>query len=254
MAIALKCLRILLLVNLFIASVTLVAQDEIILKKGDPVKGEILRVQAPKFIFVKVPQGEIPFPMNNVKKIILGERPAYEKGINAYSEGKYADAIAALQPLVNKYMIPELQAAWVADAASYIAQAHAQMEKTFDAEQMAKRIVDTYRGTELEDVGKVAQAHIAFKKDQFDQAYSLINEITANVKVDEVIPPKADLIMLGGLLYMKAQVEEKKGNNVEALENYLKVALIYNKPEQRARKAQQRADLLRQKNPNLTVN
>ncbi|MEM9445433.1 MAG: hypothetical protein AAGA18_08765 [Verrucomicrobiota bacterium] len=228
------------------------AEDQIFLKKGDPVKGEIQEIKDGK-VLVKLAAGTIPYPLDTIERVIMEERPSYHEGADAAASGDENKAIKILKPLVDKYI--GLEVGWVADAAVYLAESYAKKGKTFKAEQLAEQILSLYRGSEYEVQGNVVTARLAFVKGDLEKAAILTEKlIQENTPKDEPIPDESKTRLLSSLTFQRAQIQEKKGQKADALESYLKVALIYSKPQSRAQAAQKRADLLRKDNKDLTVN
>jgi tetratricopeptide (TPR) repeat protein len=227
------------------------AQDKIILRQGPPVQGEILGVDAAGSVTIKFDKGTIPYPKGNIESVEVVERPEYSQGVAAVLEENYAKGIELLQPLSNKFL--GLDSPWVADAAGYLAEALAATGKTYESEQLCDKIIASYPSSVFRYKGMVGKATILLSRDKGDEAMALLDEVDKAVN-SAAVPDRKTLRILNHLYYVKAQVFEKKKDNQQALEAYLKVATLYYEPKKRAEAAQTKADALRQADPKLVVN
>lgn len=218
------------------------AADEIILKHGDPVKGEIHEIDALGNVKITFSKGTLPFPLATIDSVKLEERPGYRKGVTAFLKNDYATAVTELKPLVDKFL--GLRVEWVVSAAGYLAEALGAQKKTYEAEEIGKKILALYKGSEYELKGLVVSAKVAYFKDEMQEALRLVDEILKKLPNEAI--PRNDVLMglMSDMIFLKAQVYEKLGQKQDALENYLKVATIYYKPKERAMAAQAKADKL----------
>jgi hypothetical protein len=237
---------------LLIASDARAAQDKIILKAGAPVTGEILAFNAQaNTVTLRTAQGEIPYPMANIARVELAERPAAAEGIAAAAEERYAEAVEKLRPLVDKFL--GLDAPWVPQAASVLADALAQTGKTFESEKLAEAILKAYPNSVFRFQGMIAKASSLIAAKQLDQAMAVLDE------VEKAFPPSAapdrrTLQILSNLYFSKGQIYKAKGDKARAFESFLTVAALYYEPAKRAAQALAEAEALKKEDPSLVIN
>jgi|GEM_PF-535536 len=237
---------------LLIASEAAAAQDKIILRAGAPAVGEIMAYNAQSgTVTLKTAQGEIPYPMANITRVELAERPAAAEGISAAAEERYPEAVEKLKPLVDKFL--GLDAAWVPQAAGVLAEALARTGKTFESEQLADAILKAYPNSVFRFQGMIAKASSLVARQQMDPALALLAE------VEKAFPPTAapdagSMQILSNLHFSKGQIYKAKGDKAKAYESFLTVASLYHQPAKRAAQALAEAEALRKEDPKLAVN
>lgn len=237
---------------LLIASDARAAQDKIILKAGAPATGEIIAFNAQaNTVTLKTAQGEIPYPMANISRVELAERPAAAEGITAAAEERYPEAVEKLQPLVDKFL--GLDAPWVPQAAGVLADALARTGKTFESEKLADAILKAYPNSVFRFQGMIAKASSLIARKQLDQALAVLEE------VEKALPPSAapdrrTMQILSSLHFSKGQIYKAKGDKARAFESFLTVASLYHEPARRAAQALAEAEALKKEDSQLAIN
>lgn len=235
-----------------IASHAVAAQDKIFLRAGDPVIGEILIYNTQSnTVTIRTEKGEIPYPMGNITRIELAERPAAAAGISAAVEERYSEAIEKLKPLVDSYL--GLEAPWVAQAAGVLAEVLARTGKTFESEKLAEAILKTYPNSDFRFQGIIAKASSLIARQQLDSALALLVEVE-NAFPPTAAPDASSMQILSNLHFSKGQIYKAKGDKAKAYESFLTVASLYHQPAKRAAQALAEAEALRKEDPKLAVN
>lgn len=228
------------------------AQDKIVLRAGNPVTGEIIAFNAQaNTVTLRTPQGEIPYPMANITRVEMAERPEVNEGLAAAAQERYEEAVAKLKPVVDRFL--GLDVPWVPQAAGVLADALARTGKTFDSEQLADRIAKAYPNSVFRFQGMIAKASSLLARQQFDQALEVLNEVEKAFPANPA-PDAATRQILSGLHFAKGQIFKAKGDKARAYEAFLTVASIYHLPEKRAEQALKEAEELRRQDPKLAVN
>lgn len=241
-------LCLLVLVN---ASVSHASQDKIILKAGAPVEGEIIAFNPQaNTVTLRTDKGEIPYPMANIARLEMQERPQVAEGLALAAEDKLAEAVAKLKPVVDQFL--GLDVPWVPQAAAALAEALARSGKTFDSEQLADRIAKAYPNSVYRLQGEIAKASSLLARQQADQALQVLMEVEKNI-LPSPAPDLSTRQILSSLYFTKGQIFKAKGDKARAYEAFLTVASLYHLPASRAAQAMQEAEELRRQDGKLAI-
>lgn len=237
---------------LLIATPPAAAQDKITLRAGAPQTGEITAYDpAGGTVTLKTERGTIPYPMAQVAKIELGERPEVAKGLAAAAAEKHAEAVDLLKPLVDRFL--GIDSPWVPMAAGVLADSLAKTGKTFDSEQVADKILKAYPNSVFRFQGMIAKASGLMARQQNDQALALLAEVEKALP-STAAPDERTAAIFSDLHFNKGVILKAKGDKQKALESFLTVVALYPTPAKRAAQAMAEAEALKKEDPKLVVN
>lgn len=225
-------------------------QDVIKLKSGQTQQGEVQKIDENGTITFTFNGGTIPYRKQMIDEVKLEPREEFRKGISAAESGNFDEAIALLQPLVDKFL--GIRSPWVGQAASELASVLAQSGKTFESEQLAERIIRLYPDSLIRLTGPISKARTLIVRGRTDEALEALKSIESELPV-KASPTPREMQILGDYHLVLAMAQEKNGQAQEAFQNYLTVVAVYHNPQNRAREAQQKADALKRANPDLYV-
>ncbi len=224
--------------------------DTLYLKSGEEIKGEVKGKLPDGSVNFKFAQGTIPYRMNVIQKIDLGERPQLKEAQKAAEAEKYDEVISLLTPVVDQFL--GFQSPWVGQAAGELANALAQSGKTFKSVELAKRISELYPGHPMEKMGAILEANTLLSQGKVDEALSKLTPLKDDLPV-KTSPSASEMQLLGDYHFAMGLAMEKKNQPEQALEHFLTVAAVYPTPKKRAADAQQKADALLAANAGLMV-
>jgi predicted negative regulator of RcsB-dependent stress response len=109
-----------------------------------------------------------------------------------------------------------------------------------------------YPGSRYLIKANVGLAKGALQEKKYDDVLKLVQPLIdeANKKV---FPKPDEARLYGEAFLVRGQAQEAKGDLSQALESYLTVVTIFYQNAELVKVAQQKADVLRQNNPRLTV-
>lgn len=228
------------------------AQDKIFLKSGEVLDGEVKSYNLDKqAVTVKSSIGEIPYPLANISKIELSERPELAQAKAALKAGQFQKAVELSQPLSDRFL--GVDEGWVAEAAGTLADAQSALGKTGEAAKLYEKIMEVYPNSIYRLKGKIGQAKTLIASGNAAGALLALDEVEKAVE-PAVVPDATTMQILSDVYLERGKAYEKTQKLPEALECYLKVATIYYLPADRAAAAEKLAQELTAKNKSVVVN
>lgn len=116
------------------------AGDVLVTQHG-VLTGEVLRVENDTVV-MRINTGEMRVPRTDVVQVKIEAPASYQSGRAALATGKFADAVAALQPVVDRYA--GLPVPWLQDAMLALGQAYIGAKDTQQAEAVLERFAHLY--------------------------------------------------------------------------------------------------------------
>jgi len=221
------------------------AGDYFFLKTGQRRDVVITRADA-RNLYYQTPSGDAPMPWTSIKAEAgswnLAERRGVKEAMAAVDAGKYAEALAVLKPLADRYMV--LPAPWVQDMVVAIVRCHTELKQFVEADAVAKKLGEC-QPAQLNRVKPFLAIALAGQK-KYDEAIAALTEVV-KASVGKLVLMPAEARMFGQAYLTLGDCFAGKGDEQKALECYLTTAVLYYQDEQSARVAQAKADELKKK-------
>jgi len=218
------------------------AEDIVVLKDGQRRPGVILGI-AKEQLKLKVGPVETSVPMAQVVSVTMDPPKAYADALEQWKTGDAAKTLAILKPLVDKFL--GLPTPWAERAAALLGDVYLALDKIPDAEAAFKAVQTAYPNSD--SLSNIGLARLAVAKSDYASARGKlvpILEEAASVKV----APAGKSAMYGQAFYLMGVIRESEGTLPEALQDYLTTVTLFHEDEVVAAKAQERADILIEKN------
>ena len=222
-------------------------------RQGNPTPdmGSITGVQGDA-ILLTFAQGKTSIPLAQVARVEAAAPPACQTGLIAYGAGNYDKALADLRPVVDTFR--GLPTEWAQQSLAAVGGCYLEKNDVAKAEAAFndyRKYYPNAPGNKLQ-LG-VAQARIAFAKNNAAQAQPALDAITAAALKAPAEVTRADGAAYGQAFYLLARVQERDNNFQGALESYLRVVTLFYQDQALATRAQKEADDLRAAHKGLAV-
>jgi len=230
------------------------APDRVVMDNGQVREGKILGVSrngAMRMINFAYQGGQIPIPERNIRRVVLQERPSFKEGAQAYQDGDYARAVEILQPLADTYL--GINSPWVGETVGMLSDSLIRMGKTFAANEWGEKLAEAFPDSPFRLKGQVTKARTLLDSGKADEAISTLEAVKGELP-QVAVPEPAAMGVLSDVHLAMGEAYEAKGDKAKALENYLLVATVFHQPASQAKRAQAKANALRDQNPELAVN
>ena len=216
-----------------------------------PQEGRITGVQGDA-ILLTVPNGRTSVPLSQVARVEAAAPPAYATGMAAYNAGSYDKALADLRPIGDGFHGLPLD--WAQQTLAALGSIYLEKNEVPKAEAAFndyRRYYPAAPGNKLQL--EVAQARIAFAKNNASQARQVLEPITRAALKAPAEVTRGDGAVYGQAFYLLARLQERENNFQGALENYLRVATLFYQDATLANRAQKGADDLRAAHKGLSA-
>lgn len=217
------------------------AGDFFVLKSGQRRDVVITRADS-KNLYYQTPSGDAPMPWSSINSWNLAERKGVKEAMAAVDAGKYAEALAVLKPLTDRYLVLPLP--WIQDMVVAIVRCHAELRQFTEANALAKKFGEC-QPTQLNRVKPFLAIGLAGEK-KYDEAIAALAEVVKAAAGKLVLTP-AEARMFGQAYLTLGDCFAGKGDEPRALECYLTTTVLYHQDELSARAAQAKADELKKK-------
>jgi len=232
-------------VALVSATSTAWAQDKIFFKDGKDQEGRITKV-ANNRVFMRIPSGEIPYPITNIERIDMPPPAQLAKAAGLPAPQQ----ISLLEPLVQQFR--GLPVAWLVDAMGQLAAAYSDTNQGDKAMALYKEIQSSFPGSKFEMVAKTGLARERLKDNDISGALALLKPVIEESN-KTLMPTRSDSRIFADAYIVRGMALEKNSMDDQALESYLAVVTIFYHNPRALAEAQQKADELRAKNPKAMV-
>jgi len=226
------------------------AQDKIRLKSGETKLGTAVKFdEATQALTFKFDQGTLSFAQTDLAEVSLQERPGVVEGRKALEDGKMEEVVAKWREPVNQFL--GVDNPWVLECAGGLGQAYLALGRVADAESLYGRMKKAYSTGAAAMRAEVGLAVATSGKD----TAGLLNKLQAMEKdlKESLRPLSADREALAEFYFARGEVLEKKGDLKRALEDYLRVSILYPDPPSLGLRSAKKAEALRQANKDLVT-
>ena len=236
--------------GLFFCVVSAVAQDQIRLKSGDVISGSAVKFDpANQSLTFKFDKGTLNYGQADLVEVMLKERPGVAEGRKALEDGKMEVVVAKWQEPINQYL--GVDNPWVLECAGGLGQAYLALGKVADAETLYGKMKQSYSSGPAALRAEVGLAVATSGKD----AAGLLSKLQSlEGKLKEGLRPlRADREALAEYYFARGDAYERKGDSGKALEDYLRVSVLYPDPPSLGQRSAKKAEALRQANKDLVT-
>ena len=226
------------------------AQDRVRLKSGEVVSGTAVRFDdATQSLTFNFDKGTLSYAQTDIAEVQLLERPGVGEGRKALEEGKMEEVVAKWQEPVNQYL--GVDNPWVLECAGGLGQAYLALGRVADAESLYGRMKKAYSSGPAALRAEVGLAVATSGKD----AAGLLAKLQALEKdlKESLRPLRADREAMAEFYFARGEAFERKGEEKKALEDYLRVSILYPDPPSLGLRSARKAEALRQSNKDLVT-
>ncbi len=208
---------------LALAASPLCAQDRVVTPSQDLV-GEILGVEDGGAIRIRTDAGTLTVQTPLVKRVDKAAPPEFERSAGLYHDGKYAEALTTLEPLVEKFR--GLPTDWAMNASSLLGDTLVALNEFDRAEDAYEAFKTTYPGEAGSERAEIGMARIEVEKGNLDGSDARLAPF-AERAMQELAPDAAASSLYGQVFLLQGRIEEARGNKPEALEHYLRTVMLF---------------------------
>lgn len=218
------------------------AGDYFVIKTSGQRRDVVITRADSRNLYYQTPSGDAPMPWASIGSWNLAERKGVRESLAAADAGKYAEALAVLKPLADRYMV--LPVAWIQDAVVAIVRCHTELRQFAEADAVAKKLAES-QPAQVNRVKPFLAIALAGQK-KYDEAITALTEVV-KAAVGKLVLTPAEARMFGQAYLTLGDCFAGKGDETKALECYLTTTVLYYQDEQSARIAQAKADDLKKK-------
>lgn len=226
------------------------AQDQIRLKSGETKTGEAVKFdEATQALTFKFDQGTLSYAQGDLAEVKLQERPGVAEGRKALAAGKMDEVVAKWGEPVNQFL--GVDNPWVLECTGGLGQAYLALGRVADAESLYGRMKKAYPSGPAALRAEVGLAVATSGKD----AAGLLAKLQALEKdlKESLRPLRAEREALAEFYFARGEAWEKKGDEQKALEDYLRVGILYPDPPSLGLRSAKKAEALRAANKDLVT-
>jgi tetratricopeptide (TPR) repeat protein len=226
------------------------AQDQIRLKSGEVISGTAVKFDdATKSLTFKFDKGTLSYAQGDIAEVTLTERPGVAEGRKALEEGTMEEVLAKWQEPVGQYL--GVDNPWVLECAGGLGQAYLALGKVADAEALYGKMKNFYP---TGPAALRAEVGLAVASSGKDTAGLLAKLQGLEGQLKEALRPlQAEREALAEFYFARGEALEKKGDEKRALEDYLRVSILYPDPPSLGLRSAKKAEALRQANKDLVT-
>ena len=233
-----------------VAGTGLFGQDQIRLKSGEVLDGAVVKYdEATATLTFKFDKGTLGYGQADLVEVKMKERPGVEEGRKALSDGKMDEVIAAWRGPVNEFV--GINNPWVLECAAGLGQAYLAQGKVADAEALYGRMKKSYSSGPAALRAEVGLAEATAGRD-VDGLLQKLKALEGQLKV-ALRPLREDREAMAEYYFARGEAYEKKGDAKKALEDFLRVSVLYPDPPSLGKRAEKKAEALRQANKDLVT-
>lgn len=214
----------------------------------EPVTGALIGVRN-NAVEVQIPQGRIPYPLQQIKKVTVGVPPEYNQAIAALQQRDTDKALALINALATRYK--GLPTEWAQNSTAMLVDLYLSKSDVLKAKSSLADLQKFYPSASGPTI-EMGAARIAFAEGDKATAREKAAPIAEAALKEKSINSGLARAYSQAFLVM-GQVNESEGDLSAALENYLRVVTLFWNDPAAVATAQERADALRKKNASLTA-
>ena len=233
-----------------VAGTALFGQDQIRLKSGEVLDGTVVKFdEASATLTFKFDKGTLGYGQADLVEVKMKERPGVAEGRKALAEGKMDEVIEAWKGPVNEFV--GVNNPWVLECAAGLGQAYLAQGKVADAEVLYGRMKKSYPSGPAALRAEVGLAEATAGRDM-DGLLQKLKTLDGQLK-EGLRPLREDREALAEYYFARGEAYEKKGEAKKALEDFLRVSVLYPEPPLLGKRAEKKVEALRQANKDLVT-
>ena len=233
-----------------VAGTCLFGQDQIRLKSGEVLDGTVVKYdEATATLTFKFDKGTLGYGQADLVEVKMKERPGVAEGRKAFAEGKMEEVIAAWRGPATEFV--GINNPWVLECAAGLGQAYLSQGKVADAEVLYGKMKKSYSTGPAALRADVGLAEATAGRDM-DGLLQKLKGLEGQLK-EGLRPLREDREALAEYYFARGQAYEKKGDAKKALEDFLRVSVLYPDPASLGKRAEQKAEALRLANKDLVT-
>lgn len=226
------------------------AQDRLRLKSGELLSGTAVKFDdTTQSLTFKFDKGTLSYAQPDIAEVQLQERPGVAEGRKALEEGKLEEVVAKWQEPVNQYL--GVESPWVLECAGGLGQAYLALGRVADAEVLYGRMRKAYPTGPAALRAEIGLAVATSGKDT-PGLLAKLQGLEGQLK-ESLRPLRADREALAEFYFARGEALEKKGEQKKALEDFLRVSILYPEPPSLGVRSAKKAEGLRQTNKDLVT-
>lgn len=226
------------------------AQDRLRLKSGEVITGTAVKFdEAAQSLTFKFDKGTLSYAQTEIAEVQLQERPGVADGRKALEDGKMEQVVAHWQDPVSQYL--GVDNPWVLECAGGLGQAYLALGRVADAEALYGRMKKAYPTGPASFRAELGLAVATSGKDTAGLLAKL-QALEGQLK-ESLRPLRPEREALAEFYFARGEALEKKGDGKKALEDFLRVSILYPDPPSLGLRASKKAEALRQTNKDLVT-
>lgn len=226
------------------------AQDQLRLKSGEVISGSAVKFDdVTQSLTFKFDKGTLSYGQADIAEVQLKERPGVAEGRKALEEGNMEAVVAKWQEPVGQYL--GVDNPWVLECAGGLGQAYLALGKVADAEALYGKMKKSYPSGPAALRAEVGLAVATSGKDT-SGLLAKLQGLEGQLK-ESLRPLRADREALAEFYFARGEAYEKKGEGKKALEDYLRVSILYPDPPSLGQRSAKRVEALRLNNKDLVT-
>ena len=228
----------------------LFGQDQIRLKSGEVLDGTVVKYdEGTATLTFKFDKGTLGYGQADLAEVKMKERPGVAEGRKALAEGKMDEVIAAWKGPANDFV--GINNPWVLECVGGLGQAYLAQGKVADAEVLYGKMKKSYPSGPAALRAEVGLAEATAGRD-VDGLLQRLKGLEGQFK-EGLRPLREDRETLAEYYFARGETYEKKGDAKKALEDFLRVSVLYPEPPSLGKRAEKRVEALRQANKDLVT-
>jgi len=226
------------------------AQDQLRLKSGEVISGSAVKFdEGSKSLTFKFDKGTLSYAQGDIAEVTLKERSGVMEGRKALEEGKMEEVVAKWQEPVAQYL--GVDNPWVLECAGGLGQAYLTLGKIADAEALYGKMKQFYPSGPSALRAEIGLAVATSGKDA-SGLLAKLQALEGQLK-ESLRPLRADREALAEYYFARGEAFERNGDSAKALEDFLRVKVLYPEPPSLGQRSAKKADSLRQANKDLVT-
>ncbi|NBQ64366.1 MAG: hypothetical protein EBT95_02230 [Verrucomicrobia bacterium] len=226
------------------------AQDQLRLTTGEVITGTAVKFdEANQVLVFKFDKGTLSYQRKQIAEVSLKERPGVAEGRKALEEGNMAEVVARWKEPVGQFL--GVDNPWVLECAGGLGQAYLALGQVAEAETLYGKMKKGYTSGPASLRAEIGLAVATSGRDTAGLLAKL-QGLEGQLK-ESLRPLPAEREALAEFYFARGGALEKRGELQKALDDYLRVSVLYPDPPSLGQRSALKAEALRQANKGLVT-